>query len=217
MSRKCLYMVISVLFMFSGCAVVFQKGRRSDIERIKELESKINDLEATKKMLEARLQEEISNKQVKVSMEDKGLVITVMAKVLFDSGKAELKPEFLSILDKVGKILKEQVPSKYIEIQGHTDNQPIKYSGWKSNWELSCARALSVVHYLIDNCGINPQRIYASCFGEYRPVATNTTKEGRQKNRRVEIIVLPEEFKKVQIEEMEGLEEETVLEEENLK
>ena len=75
-------------------------------------------------------------------------------------------------------------------IEGHTDNQPIKRSGWKSNWELSTARALSVLHYLSEKSVAEP-RLAATGYGEYKPVATNDAREGRQKNRRVEIVILP--------------------------
>ena len=84
-----------------------------------------------------------------------------------------------------------------VGIEGHTDNVPIKYSGWKSNWELSSARAMSVLHYLIDDHGINPPRLSATGYGEYHPVETNDTAEGRQKNRRVEIVILPKTTKQV--------------------
>ena len=215
--RKNIYKLLILLvfsFWLNGCAVVLQKGRRSDIERIKELRSRLNDLESTKEILEQQLKKEIKARQVAVSMEDRGLVITVLAQVLFDSGKAKLKPEFISILDKVTDILVHQVPDMYIEVQGHTDNQPIKYSGWKSNWELSCARALSVVHYITEEQGLETERVNAACFGEYRPVADNETEDGRQKNRRVEIVILPEEIKKVT---EEGLSSEELYIEENLK
>lgn len=129
-------------------------------------------------------------------MEDKGLVITFVAEVLFDSGKADLRKESLPILDKVVRVLKEEVPYNNIGIEGHTDNEPIKYSKWKSNWELSVQRALSVLHYL-ESKGIDPKRLFASGYGEYRPVASNDTPEGRQRNRRVEIVILPREMVKV--------------------
>ena len=83
------------------------------------------------------------------------------------------------------------MPDLNIGIEGHTDNEPIEYSGWKSNWELSTARALSVLHYLADQEGIAPQRLSAVGYGEYKPVASNDTKEGRRLNRRVEIVILP--------------------------
>ncbi|MCK5081464.1 MAG: OmpA family protein, partial [Candidatus Omnitrophica bacterium] len=78
-----------------------------------------------------------------------------------------------------------------VGIEGHTDNVPITHSGWKSNWELSTARALSVLHHLEDNEGISPKRLSATGYGEFRPVASNATKAGKQDNRRVEIVILP--------------------------
>jgi chemotaxis protein MotB len=97
----------------------------------------------------------------------------------------------------------KNVPENQIGIEGHTDNEPIKYSGWKSNWELSTARALSVLHYLIDEKGISPYRISAIGYGEYRPVTSNNTKEGRQLNRRVEIVILPKVTKVKETEDIE--------------
>jgi len=82
-------------------------------------------------------------------------------------------------------------------VEGHTDNEPIKYSGWRSNWELSSGRALAVVHYLIDKRNLEPDRIRAVGFGEFQPVASNDAPEGRRQNRRVEIVILPAAIKKV--------------------
>ncbi|OQX81897.1 MAG: hypothetical protein B6D56_01025 [Candidatus Omnitrophica bacterium 4484_70.1] len=200
--RKCLFLMV-IFFFASGCMVVFQKGRRSDVEKIRalkerltKLEEELSELKHTKGVLEQRLAQEIKNKQVRVSMENKGLVITFVAEVLFDSGKAELRKDSLPILDKVVRVLKEEVPHHNIGIEGHTDNQPIKYSKWKSNWELSAHRALSVLHYL-ESKGISPKRLSARGYGEYHPIASNDTPEGRQLNRRVEIVILPQEVKRV--------------------
>lgn len=189
---------LAVLFavMVSGCSVVFQKGRRSDVERIKMLEDELSRLKDTKSILEDRLSREIEDKQVKLTMEDKGLVVTFVAEVLFDPGKAELKKDSLPILSKVADILKEEEKSHNISIEGHTDNQPIKYSGWKSNWELSSHRALGVLTYL-EQEGVSPERMAATGYGEYKPVASNDSAEGRAVNRRVEIVIIPNSAKKI--------------------
>jgi chemotaxis protein MotB len=79
----------------------------------------------------------------------------------------------------------------YVGIEGHTDNIPIARSGWKSNWELSSARALAVLHYLEKEEKISPERLSAIGYGEFQPVASNDTKDGRQANRRVEIVIMP--------------------------
>ncbi|MFQ5680536.1 MAG: flagellar motor protein MotB [Candidatus Omnitrophota bacterium] len=175
----------------SGCTtIVVQKGKRSNIEKIKALRRHLSELGATKNLLAQRLEREIKQKQVKLNMADKGLVITFVADVLFDSGKAKLRPSAYATLDKVARVLKENVPGMNIGIEGHTDNVPIKHSPWRSNWELSAQRALSVLHYLVDRKGIRGERASAIGYGKFRPVASNDTRRGRQKNRRVEIVIL---------------------------
>ncbi len=182
---------VSLAFSLTSCTFILQKGRRSDAEKISQLSSRLSELERAKQELERRLHQEISNKEVKVEMLERGLVITFVAEVLFDSGKAKLKPQALATLDKVAKVLQTTVKDLRVGIEGHTDNVPIKYSHWKSNWELSVARALSVLHYLVDKEGVDPHRLSATGYGEFHPVASNDTKEGRQQNRRVEIVILP--------------------------
>lgn len=190
-------MVLIAATALSGCTVIFQKGRRTDIEKISKLRSDLDELQRAKEELENRLRNEINDNQVKVDMENKGLVITFVSEVLFDSGKAKLRADSLPKLDKVVPVLNTTVSDLYIGIEGHTDNQPIKKSGWASNWELSTARALSVLHALSER-GVNEPRLSATGFGEYKPVATNDSKEGRQKNRRVEIVILPKTEKKTE-------------------
>ena len=191
---KILWMNVFVVLMLavglSGCTVIFLKGRRTDVEKISKLKSDLSELERAKQELEQRLKDEINGKQVKVEMLPKGLVITFVAEVLFDSGKAKLRGDSLPKLDKVAAVLNTTVADLNVGIEGHTDNEPIKKSGWKSNWELSSARALSVLHFLSEN-GVGEPRMAATGYGEYKPVATNDSKGGRQKNRRVEIVILP--------------------------
>ncbi len=184
-------LIVVMSFSLTGCTMIFQKGRRDDAERISKLKNELTEMERAKAELEDRLKKEIADKDVQVSMAKDNLVITFVAEVLFDSGKADLKPASLQMIDKVAKVLTDTVPDLTVGIEGHTDNQPIKYSGWKSNWELSTARALSVVHYLQDEKAVMPERLSAIGHGEYKPVASNDTKEGRAKNRRVEVVILP--------------------------
>jgi len=180
----------SIAIGFSGCTIIFQKGRRADVEKISQLKSDLSELERAKQELESRLKNEINDKQVKVEMLAKGLVITFVAEVLFDSGKAQLRQDSLPKLDKVAGVLNTTVADLNVGVEGYTDNQPIHKSGWKSNWELSSARALSVLHYLSQK-DVSEPRLAAIGYGEYKPVASNNSKEGRQKNRRVEIVILP--------------------------
>lgn len=219
-SRKIFfYTILSVTLLSltaSGCSIKFQKGRRSDMERIDSLnkevdglnakldklqmekDKEISELEKTKKLLESKLSKEIGDKDVRLEMAEKGLSIIFLAEVLFDSGKADIKKEAFPVLDKIAPVLKDEIGDRDIGIEGHTDNEPIKYSGWKSNWELSTARAISVLHYLVDDKNITPKRVSATGYGEYRSVASNDTKEGRRQNRRVEIVVLPKDIAKIQ-------------------
>ncbi|MFA5146118.1 MAG: OmpA family protein [Candidatus Omnitrophota bacterium] len=187
---------IFVAFVSSGCAVNFYKGKPEQEKQIKKLTSEVNELEEARKMLEDRLANEIRDKQILLELASRGLIITMADEILFDSGKAQLKNDSHSVLDRVSSVIKEKLPDRNIGVEGHTDNMPIRRSGWKSNWELSTARATSVLHYLIDVCGIEPQRLSAIGYGEYRPVASNDTKEGMSRNRRVEIVILPKEITK---------------------
>jgi chemotaxis protein MotB len=197
---------------FIGCTVIFQKGRRTDLEKIDELSKEIDRLSQAKVVLEERLQKEIADKEVSLSMQERGLVVTFLSEVLFDSGKADIRKEAYASLDKVAKVLVESASGMYVGIEGHTDNQPIKYSGWKSNWDLSGARAKSVLNYLISK-EVEPQRLSFIGYGEYRPVASNNTAEGRKKNRRVEIVILPKITKESKLEQPKTITEP----EENLK
>lgn len=184
-------LIFVVLFNFVGCTVIFQKGRRSDIEKISELSSEIDQLSKSKADLEDRLRNELNSKDVSVSMQDRGLVVTFLSEVLFDSGKAEIKQGAYDTLNKVAAVLLDSASGMEVGVEGHTDNEPIKYSGWKSNWDLSGARSLSVLEYLVKK-GVSPQRLSFIGYGEFRPVTSNSSAEGRRKNRRVEIVILPD-------------------------
>lgn len=208
--------IILLGFALAGCTFIIQKGRRSDVEKIEELSGQLDELSRTKRLLEDKLGQEITDKQVKLQMMEKGLVITVVGDLLFDSGKAKIRHEAYSLLDKVSSVLKENMPDFNIGIEGYTDNQPIMHSGWKSNWELSTARALSVLHYMVSSEYISPERVSAIGYGEYRPVASNDTKEDRQLNRRVEIVIQPRIIK-VRGEKRESAESGLRQPQENLK
>ena len=186
-----LAIVLFLTFGLAGCTFVFQAGKRSDAQKIQDLSAQLEELARSKGLLEQKLGAEIDDNQIKLAMMEKGLVITVVGDLLFDSGKAKIRSEAFPLLTKVSVILKDNMAQFNVGIEGHTDNVPIKQSGWKSNWELSTARALSVLHYLATDQGISPERLSAIGYGEYRPLASNDTKEGRKQNRRVEIVILP--------------------------
>ena len=204
--RKLAIIIVAAAFAIvgNGCAVNFYKGKPEQEKKIRQLTTQVEELEQTKRMLEDRLAKEIGDKQILLERTSRGLVITMTNDILFDSGKAKLKKNAKTVLNKIADVLKETAPDRDIGVEGHTDNMPIKHSGWKSNWELSATRSTSVLHYLIDDCNIAPQKLSAIGYGEFRPIDTNDTKAGRAKNRRVEIIILPKEITKQSYEEVQS-------------
>ena len=125
--------------------------------------------------------------EFKIAYESIGIRLILQEKLLFDPGSADIKPEMRPILDKIYEIIKD-LPNP-VEVEGHTDNIPISTERFPSNWELSGARASSIVRYFISKC-INPERLKASGYADTRPLASNATPEGRAQNRRVEIVIL---------------------------
>jgi chemotaxis protein MotB len=211
-TKKSAFFIVILLTCFFllntvGCTVIFQKGRKSDIEKIQSLQEEIDRLAQIMSELEGKLK---GIEGVSLSMEDRGLVITFLDEVLFDSGKAKIRTEAFNALDKVASVIHTKASDLNVGIEGHTDNVPIKYSGWKSNWELSTARAISVLHYLEEK-QVSPEKLAAIGYGEYRPVTSNDTAEGRRKNRRVEIVILP------QLKKVAPAEPEVIEPKENLK
>jgi len=160
-------------------------------------EAKISELEQAYNDLSRKLERELGDYKTKLEMTERGLVITFLAEIFFDSGKNIIREEAKPTLHRVAEVLNDKIADSYVAVEGYTDNVPIKYSAWKSNWELSSGRALSVVHYFIDEAQVNPLRLSAIGYGEFRPVADNATEEGRQQNRRVEVVILPTKLKKV--------------------
>ncbi len=129
--------------------------------------------------------------KVRTRMETRGLVISLDG-TFFDSGSDLLRPEGRELLDALAEDLTSM--SNLIRIEGHTDNVPIKTVRFPSNWELSTARATSIVAYLIEKFGFNPAKLSGSGFAENYPIASNDTPEGRARNRRVDIIVLDSNY-----------------------
>ncbi|NJD03696.1 MAG: flagellar motor protein MotB [Ruminiclostridium sp.] len=143
---------------------------------------------------------EVINKEglsgnVDVTVEERGIVISIEEKVLFKSGSADLEPDSRLTIEKIGKVLLA-VPGKQIRVEGHTDNVPISTSRFPDNQELSTARANSVWRILVNNVGISPKNLSATGYGEYRPKKPNDTEENRAQNRRVDIAILKDIFDK---------------------
>lgn len=166
---------------------------------LEEKEKAIAELKGTYNKLVNELQEEIKKGEIEVTQLRDKLTLSMVEKILFDSGSAEIKKEGKKVLDRVVEILKN-VKDRQINIEGHTDNVPISprlAQKFPTNWELSTARATNVVRYLQEK-GIDPALLSATGYAEYRPVASNDTEEGRAKNRRIEIVLVPLELKKAE-------------------
>lgn len=154
-------------------------------------EARLAEVQGTYDELVGKLEEEIQRGEVKISELKGKLTVNVVDKILFDSGKAELKVEGIRVLQQIGDILKSAV-DKNIQVEGHTDNVPIRGTlaqKYPTNWELSTARATTVLHFLQDKASIPGERLSAVGYGEYHPIATNGTAEGRAKNRRIQIVL----------------------------
>lgn len=164
----------------------------SDAQKARE--EKVKELSSTYDQLVDKMKGEIAKGQVTISELKGRLTVNMVDAILFDSGKAEIKSEGLVVLGKVIEILKS-VNDKAIRIEGHTDAMPITgslASRYPTNWELSAARAINVARYLQKEA-INPALLSAAGFGEFKPVADNATVEGRAKNRRIEIVLVPKD------------------------
>jgi len=157
-------------------------------------EEEVRTVSKTYEELLTEMKGEIEQGQIAITELKGKLIMDVVDKILFDSGKAEVKPEGLQVLKRVVEILKT-VEDKTIRVEGHTDNVPIAgnlIKRYPSNWELSAARAINVMRFL-EKEGLDPAVLSAAAFGQYQPVADNDTPEGRARNRRIAIILLPKE------------------------
>lgn len=145
-------------------------------------------LEDMKKQMDEYIKQNNLQEDLSTQMEEEGLMIRIKERALFPSGSAELVAESQRIGPLVAGLL-ASIPERVL-ISGHTDNDPINTAQFPSNWELSSTRALTFMKYLLSlNSTLKPQRFSAIGYGEYRPIASNDTEEGKQKNRRVEILI----------------------------
>jgi len=182
----------------SGAMSVLEGGTKTEIskQRIQEstpIESKDETSEMVNKVSQAimdanELMEKGHGPAISVEEAQEGFVIELPASLLFKSGSATIENEdALLFLKRIALIIEELPNDMDVSVQGHTDNQsPGSNSPFKDNWELSSARAISVLHELLLD-GVNPKRISASGYAQFKPLATNVTKSGREKNRRVEL------------------------------
>lgn len=158
------------------------------------------------RQLEAQLQLNLKGQGLEIRHQERGVVISLKDSILFAPGQAELSPQARKTLDRVIDQLQTAIQagatpsritgsgssalSRPIRVEGHTDNSPITTSKYPSNWELSTARATTIVRYLIATRHFSPDKLSAAGYGEFRPVENNSSIEGKQKNRRVDIVIL---------------------------
>ncbi|MBN1142637.1 MAG: OmpA family protein [Deltaproteobacteria bacterium] len=161
-------------------------------ERI-ERENRLAELQKTYDTLVKTMEEELRSGEMTISELQGKLTVNLVEKILFDSGSAEVNPKGLQVLKRVGAVLK-QVEGKEIRVEGHSDNLPISSrlkDAFPTNWELSAARALHVVRFLQEQAGVPGEALSACGFAHYQPVADNRTPEGRARNRRIQIVLVP--------------------------
>jgi len=151
------------------------------------------ELKGTADKLQAQMKEEIAKGDVRLSASGGKLRVDLVDKILFESGEATISKRGEGVLGKVGAVL-AQIDDKQIQVSGHTDNLPLGEkltATFPTNWELSTARAVTVVRFLAEKANVPPQRMVASGYGEWNPVASNKTAPGRARNRRIEILLTP--------------------------
>lgn len=156
-------------------------------------EARLAKVKNTYDQLVGALEQEIKRGELTISNLEGQLSVNLLNQILFDSGETDIKPEGQKVLKSLGDVL-NKFPDKSLQIEGYTDNVQISsrlIEKYPTNWELSTARATSVVHFLQDKVGLPGDRLIAAGFSEYRPVASNETAEGRAQNRRIQILLVP--------------------------
>lgn len=169
--------------------------RREELEqRLTAKREELERLQATQTQLVSRLQDQIDKGQIEIQRIRDRLQVDLVDDILFASGEANLSPEGEAVLREVGEVLRD-VEGKRIEVQGHTDNVQIRgrlAETYATNWELSAARAVNVVRFLQEETGVDPVKLSAVGLSKFRPRASNETEDGRQQNRRIEILLSPD-------------------------
>ncbi len=171
-----------------------------DLRRRMVLSRKYQEIEgesfvSAEKDFKGGLAADIATGDVAVRATNRGIGVVILSEKLFATGTDTLQDGGRELLDRIAAFIQKLFPENYIYIEGHTDNQSPGILEYQSNWEFSFARALSVLRYLTEKKGLDPLRLSASGFGQYRPAAANDTREGRSLNRRIEILITPQKLK----------------------
>lgn len=192
----------AIIRSFQGSLSVLDSGKTIDEDqyisqalqsnRLLREQQEAESMEWLYRQLDEYIQQNNLEGTVVLGVEERGLLIRFKDQVLFDSGKAIIRKDGEPIVQSIGEILKQN--DRAIRVEGHTDNVPMHSLLYPSNWELSTARAVNVVKFFIEKVGIAPTRLSAAGYSEYHPIADNDTAENRQKNRRVDVVILRKSF-----------------------
>jgi chemotaxis protein MotB len=166
-------------------------------KKLEKTKEKLADLEKEStayKEMTKQMAEEIKKGNIAITELQGKLRVSLLSQILFDSGKTKIKKDGFEVLRRVSKVLLSKAQGKEIRIEGHTDSDKIYGSlqqKYPTNWELSAVRAINVARFLVEEAGLDPRRIYAAGYGEFRPIAPNDTPENKAQNRRIEIVLAP--------------------------
>ena len=180
----------------SNQAAQLQQALTNSHSKIEALIREKEQVTQKQQEMENQMRSAIESKDITISELQGKLTVNILDRVLFASGEAELKPEGEEVLAQVASVLTQHT-NRQIYVIGHTDNVPIRgslFGRFSSNWELSTARATAAVRYLTEKAGVDPAMLAAVGYGEYHPIASNATPDGRAKNRRIAIVIVPEHF-----------------------
>ena len=173
--------------------IVLEKNLTKIRKRLIRFEDKIRLQNQVFKDLKNQFSGAIKKNSIKILRKKQRVVIRIASKILFRSGRAKVKKNSKPLLRKIASVIK-RYSNREIQVQGHTDNVQIKgqlAERWETNWELSTARATSVLRYLVEIGDVDPRNSSAAGLGEFNPIATNNSKKGKSLNRRIEIIIFP--------------------------
>ena len=165
-----------------------QRTGAEDLEKLGKNEQE--DLMEVQERVNAYIQKNDLTDKLGTNLTDEGMLISIRENVLFESGVAEVRSENRKMAKEISGLLVMDLPRNII-VSGHTDNIPIKNSKYESNWDLSVMRSVNFMKLLLENKDLDPEMFSAKGHGEFKPVASNETKKGRAKNRRVEILIVP--------------------------
>lgn len=146
------------------------------------------DFRQIKSSIEAYLVKQGAQNKVSLNITRRGLIVSLKEAGFFDSGQAQIRPDAYELINTISEVVTQY--NNPLRLEGHTDNMPISSSQFASNWELSTARATNAVKYFIKHFDVDPDKISATGYAEFRPIADNATAEGRTKNRRVDLVML---------------------------